>query len=129
MRRANFIDELCDNNDHLSMEKETNQKEIVEFKSFQEFYQFYLGEHKLPLTKLFHCVGTTLGLICLGMAFKTRDFRFIFLGVFVGYLFPWISHFLIEKNRPATFKYPFYSFISDFRMFFEIITFRRKLSD
>ena len=111
------------------MENNETKTEMTEFENFADFYQFYLGEHKLPMTKFFHCIGTTLGLICLGTAVRTMDYRFIFLGLFLGYLFPWISHFFIEKNRPATFKYPFYSFISDFRMFFEIITFRRKLSD
>ena len=99
------------------------------FKTYAEFYEFYLNEHKLPTTKLFHCVGTTLGLICLSMAILKSDYLFVWLGVFLGYLFPWISHFFIEKNRPATFKYPLRSLFSDFRMFFEIITFQRKLRD
>ena len=39
-----------------------------------------------------------------------------------GYGFAWISHFFIEKNKPATFKYPLYSLLGDFIMFFEILT-------
>ena len=36
--------------------------------------------------------------------------------LFSGYGFAWVSHFFIEHNRPATFKYPFYSFASDWKM-------------
>ena len=39
----------------------------------------------------------------------------------VGYGFAWVGHFFFEKNKPATFKYPFYSFVSDWIMYKDIL--------
>jgi hypothetical protein len=102
---------------------------MTEFNDFEEFYAFYLTEHSKALTKLFHCIGTTLGLICLVAAGLQLNLLYIPLGILLGYLFPWISHFFIEHNMPATFKYPVWSFKSDFKMYFEIMTLRRSLDN
>jgi hypothetical protein len=100
-----------------------------DFSNYSEFYAFYLLEHSRPITKLFHCIGTTLGLICLFIAILQTNILFIPLGIFLGYLFPWISHFFLEKNMPATFKYPIWSFRSDFKMYFELILLKRKFDN
>ena len=39
-----------------------------------------------------------------------------------GYGPAWIGHFVFEKNRPATFKYPGYSLAADWVMMKDIIT-------
>jgi len=39
-----------------------------------------------------------------------------------GYGFAWFAHFVFEKNRPATFRQPVYSFMGDWKMFWEILT-------
>ncbi len=36
----------------------------------------------------------------------------------IGYGRAWYGHFVFEKNKPATFGYPFYSFISDWVIYF-----------
>lgn len=43
-------------------------------------------------------------------------------GLINGYAFAWIGHFFIEKNRPATFQYPFKSFLCDWIMLFYVLT-------
>ena len=92
-----------------------------DFNTFLDFYPFYLKEHTKPLTKLFHFVGSWFSLGCLVMFFQTMDWRWFLAGLTAGYGFAWFSHFFIEKNKPATFKYPGYSFIVDWVMFSEIL--------
>jgi hypothetical protein len=97
-----------------------------DFKDFQEFYPFYIGEHSLPLTRIFHFVGTGcfLGLSVMSLIEKRAEL--FVLGPCVAYAFAWFSHFFIEKNRPATFKYPLYSLRGDFKMFIELLFFKRR---
>lgn len=52
--------------------------------------------------------------------------KYIAGGLFQNYFVAWVGHFFFEHNKPATFKYPLYSFIGDVRMFFEVILGRRK---
>jgi hypothetical protein len=47
--------------------------------------------------------------------------------LFCGYGLAWVGHFLFEKNRPATFQHPFYSFAGDWVMFKDILLGRIKL--
>lgn len=90
-------------------------------KTYKEFYPFYLSEHENPVNRLLHFIGTFLVFICLFMSIYTGKYFYIILIPVVGYGFAWIGHFVFEKNKPATFQYPFWSLISDFKMFFQII--------
>lgn len=93
--------------------------------TFAEFYAFYLQEHSRRGTRILHFCGTGAGLICLAVGVDQGRPWWIGLGLILGYAFAWVSHFFIERNRPATFRYPFFSFIADFRLFFELLTGRR----
>jgi hypothetical protein len=94
----------------------------TDFKNFQEFYPFYLHEHSNPVCRTLHFIGTTL-VICIALIILTiREFQLVWLIPVVGYGFAWIGHFVFEKNRPATFKYPLYSFRADFVMFWQLLT-------
>lgn len=88
--------------------------------SFSEFYPFYLSEHSNRICRRLHFVGSSLGLICLALAVVMRQPWFILLGLFLGYAFAWIGHFGFEHNKPASFKRPLYSFMGDWRMYFDI---------
>jgi hypothetical protein len=46
----------------------------------------------------------------------------------IGYGFAWVGHFFFEKNKPATFTYPFYSLASDFLLFFDLLRGKEKFS-
>lgn len=91
-------------------------------KTYAEFWDFYVAEHSKPLTRVLHFIGTSLGLILL-VWFVIRGTWYYFPLCFAcGYAFAWFAHFVVEKNRPATFKYPFWSFISDYKMLWYMLT-------
>jgi hypothetical protein len=97
-------------------------QENERIRTYEEFWDFYVAEHSRPMTRLLHFAGTTLGLVLLVWIVRSGSWRYLPLCFAVGYAFAWFSHFVIEKNRPATFKYPLWSFVSDYRMVFYMLT-------
>ncbi|MBP7646803.1 MAG: DUF962 domain-containing protein [Comamonas sp.] len=97
------------------------------FTRFADFYPFYLSEHSNRTCRRLHFVGSTLGLICLALAIWQGQPWFIALGLFLGYAFAWLGHFGFEKNKPASFKRPIYSFMGDWKMYADIWAGRVKL--
>ena len=93
-----------------------------EYKTFWSFYPYYLTEHARPVNRALHFIGTSLVIACFVAGIVLHDWRLFAIMPFCGYGFAWFGHFMLEKNKPATFKYPFYSLGSDFVMFFHIIT-------
>lgn len=91
------------------------------FQSFEEFWPFYVKEHAKKATRTMHFVGTTAALGCLAWGLVLRKRWLIALAPVAGYGPAWISHFFIEKNKPATFKYPLWSLYADFVMWSKII--------
>lgn len=85
-------------------------------KTYAEFWDFYVAEHTEPVTRLLHFIGTSLGLVLMVWIFRTGNWIYFPLCFVIGYAFAWFSHFVIEKNKPASFKYPLWSFISDYKM-------------
>lgn len=97
--------------------------------NYKDFYQFYLTEHNKPLTRIFHFIGIFLVFAVIFYVLKSGKERFLWYCPIFGYGFAWFSHAVIEKNRPATFRYPFWSLISDFRLFFELLTGKQKFTN
>lgn len=93
-----------------------------DFPSFSSFYPYYLSEHSNRTCRRLHFIGSSMGLLCAGLAIAKRRPGFIPLGIAIGYGFAWVGHFFFEKNRPATFKYPRYSFMGDWVMWKDIAT-------
>ncbi len=92
------------------------------FACFADFYEFYLGEHANRTCRRMHFVGTTLALFCLiAFALSGGVLWWLLSALGVGYGFAWAGHFFFEKNRPATFKYPIYSLMGDWVMWWEIL--------
>lgn len=93
-----------------------------QFKTFEEFWPFYLGEHALPANRALHFIGTTLALAQIIFALATQRYWFLLTALVTGYAFAWIGNFRLEKNRPATFTYPWFSFMGDWKMWAMICT-------
>ena len=92
------------------------------FQSFEEFWPFYIGEHRKPVTRGLHYVGTGLGYALGVAALVTMNQWLVPAGLLAGYGPAWVSHFFIEHNRPATFKHPLWSFRGDARMLLYFLT-------
>lgn len=90
--------------------------------SYEQFWPFYLNEHASWATKRWHVLGTGAGMICqFVLLWVTRSLWWFPAGFVFGYLCAWYSHYFIEKNRPATFKHPYWSFFADFEQFFLMV--------
>lgn len=96
------------------------------YESFSDFYPFYLTEHSTISCRRLHFLGSVCVVVTLAMFVLSLDIRFLIAAPFLGYGFAWVGHFVFEKNKPATFKYPLYSLMGDWRMFNEIISGRMK---
>ena len=100
----------------------TSMQQSTSFSSFAAFYPFYLSQHSDRTCRRLHFAGTTLGLVALLHAFSTLNFWWLLAGLVAGYGFAWVGHYFFEKNRPATFTHPLYSFMGDWVMWKEMLT-------
>lgn len=99
---------------------------MAAYSSFREFYPFYLGEHRNLVCRRLHFFGTAAALGCIVEAILSRNAWWLLAALLCGYAFAWVGHFFFEKNRPATFKHPLYSFAGDWVMFKDILIGRIK---
>ena len=87
-----------------------------QYRSFAQFWPFYLREHSRPRTRALHYAGTTLVVAIAIIAAATGRWLWLLAIPLAGYGFAWLAHFAVEKNRPATFTYPLWSLAADFKM-------------
>ncbi len=99
-----------------------NKTGAAGYRTFAEFYPYYLSEHSNRTCRRIHFVGSSLGLVCLALLLVSQNPWWLLAGLVIGYAFAWVGHFYFEKNRPATFKYPFYSFAGDWMMWKDMAT-------
>jgi len=96
------------------------------YQSFAEFWPFYLSEHSRPWTRLLHLIGTAGAIATMIYVIAMSKWYLLFLCLIPGYGGAWLAHFLVEKNRPATFKYPLWSFMGDCKMIALMLTGRMR---
>jgi hypothetical protein len=97
-----------------------------QFQSFREFYPYYLSEHSNRTSRRLHFIGSCGVLVLAVLAFTQHSGWWLLAALVCGYGFAWVGHFFFEKNRPATFRHPFYSFVGDWVMFRDIVSGRIK---
>lgn len=91
-------------------------------RTFGDFYPFYLSEHANRTSRRLHFTGTSIALALFIAALVTQRWPLALLAFVQGYAFAWAGHFFYEHNKPATFKYPLFSFMGDWRMWWDILT-------
>ncbi|MBB1088491.1 DUF962 domain-containing protein [Lysobacter sp. SG-8] len=91
------------------------------FASFREFYPYYLAEHRNRTCRRLHFIGSSGVILLLVLAVVRMQPAWLLAALVCGYGFAWVGHFFFEKNRPATFRHPFYSFVGDWVMFADIL--------
>jgi hypothetical protein len=89
------------------------------YSSFREFYPFYLSEHAHPMCRRLHFAGS---LLAIGCVIAAQNVLWLVAAAVAGYGFAWAGHFFFERNRPATFTHPIYSFMGDWVMFRDMLT-------
>lgn len=97
--------------------------------NYSEFYRFYLTEHRSIMSRRLHAAGSSVGIYFFTKAIRQRKPKYLVYGLLSGYACAWVGHFIFEKNKPASFKQPLYSFISDWRMLSDILRGNLSLKD
>jgi hypothetical protein len=92
------------------------------FRTFRDFYPFYLSEHANRTSRRLHFTGTSVAALLMVAACVTRLWWLSAVALVQGYAFAWIGHFFFEHNRPATFKHPWLSLMGDWRLWWEILS-------
>ena len=102
---------------HTATDDDSAPVDARSFKTFDDFYPYYLDEHSNLTCRRLHFAGSTLALICWSTAFLTGRPWWLLVGLVAVYGCAWVGHFVFEKNRPATFTRPLYSAMGDWVMY------------
>jgi len=87
------------------------------FRSFEEFWPHYVGEHRRRATRHLHFAGTTAAILCAVAAVIRLDPWLLMAAPIMVYGVAWIGHVFVEGNKPATFRHPLWSLRGDARMY------------
>jgi hypothetical protein len=98
-----------------------------EVRSFSEFSPFYLSEHANKISRRLHFAGSSIAVVLVICALVTQIWWLLAVALFQGYAFAWMGHFFFEHNKPATFKYPVFSLMGDWYLWWEILTRKMRL--
>ena len=97
------------------------------YRSFGDFYPFYLSEHSNKVSRRLHFTGTSIAVALLITAAITQRWWLIAVALVQGYAFAWVGHYFFERNKPATFRYPAFSLMGDWRLWWDILNGRERI--
>lgn len=100
----------------------TAPQPAARFNRFADFYPYYLSEHSNLICRRLHFIGSSLAILLVVAALASQQWWLIAVAFVQGYGFAWVGHFFYEHNRPATFKYPGYSYLGDWKMWWQTLT-------
>src|SRR5260370_42051641 len=92
------------------------------FRSFAEFYPFYLKEHGSRDNRRLHFAGMSAALMIAIVAAATLNPWLLLAVPIAGYGLSWFGHLVFERNKPATFGHPLFSLRGDLMMYREMLT-------
>lgn len=95
---------------------------MQKFDSFSAFYPYYLAEHRHPVCRALHYIGSSLVILVLCYVLFSQKWQLLWVLPVLGYGFAWVGHFFFEHNKPATFQYPLYSLAADWVMLKDFLT-------
>jgi len=102
---------------NMTASAERDAPPAVQFKSFEEFWPYYLKAHSKPETRAMHFLGTSLGVLGVASWLATGRSRYLAAGMAGSYGSAWLGHFAFEGNHPAAFENPLWSLEADLRMY------------
>ena len=92
------------------------------YQRFADFYPYYLSEHQDTVCRRLHFIGSSLIIMLIIYAVMNSQLALLWFIPVLGYGFAGVGPFFFEHNKPATFTYPFYSFLGDWVMFKDMLT-------
>lgn len=82
------------------------------------YWNKYVWHHRDWRTRALHRVGTTICLLGMFATVAGGHWAWLPLSLATGYLFAFAGHYLVEGNRPLTFRSPIRAGIANWVMFF-----------
>ncbi len=95
-----------------------------EFRTFEEYWTFYVKEHQTKANRVLHFVGTTAAMACVAGGLLTKRRWLLAVAPVVGYGPAWIGHYFLEGNRPASFDHPLWALRADLVMWSKMVRFQ-----
>mmetsp|Transcript_33800 Transcript_33800/g.35103 ORF Transcript_33800/g.35103 Transcript_33800/m.35103 type:complete len:119 (+) Transcript_33800:17-373(+) len=92
-----------------------------DFHSFAEYYPYYLTQHRSYINRCIHVVSSSFCISFLLYQLFFGKVLFILLCPCIDYFPAWIGHFYFEQNKPATFNYPYLSYLGDYVMIKDVL--------